>query len=663
VDDIVEKAKESMSQDATAIRMQTQNLIAKQQKLCADAHVRCEAALAAANTRMKEASKACCDAYEEALNKQLQTVVESSITEDTLNQEMVVAAEAHRDNIQKMTAIPPLVVDEHRLQLQIRCAAAEENSEDLQRELKALKGGDAEGKIDGLQKDLEDLRLKFAKAQEKYSAQSVLLENFEKENELLRRANKNINSTYDKMKRASLMDEGVMVGLKKKLETAESELESLKRKRTDSISPERTITGILKRPSAASPSGQNVPSSSVQPTPKKSRNRKNRWDSTHSSSVPNKPPPISSNRDGLKRGYEHTPQIQRKDPVLHKSLSSARKKQDVIRDIEESAATLGLARSDFSLVFHRFTIEDQVTVIKKALAYVETIITSTCVHLLKAVKAGGNPVQTYLDTLSLSQVAALRKDVDDALEQCEDSGRYMAVYQGGDDLPSRVRRQCFTKDGKPLKPHKLTDMLKNLHVRLGCHSQHCIPIGFYYAKWSEKLHFHLARAVNNYDHSGLIRRFPHCRAEQRSRLLKTIDKWKKRKAIAKEQNKQCAIRSCGRRRIGTIKAMELILQHVDKGCLQYPLPCEEMYINLRKLHAAQDHLKAYERVPLPVPSLLCGRHSLGRGRGRGVYAGNKSCTSVSRGVQCRRCTRCGHRRPHRRCGAACPRSYHPVCLA
>jgi hypothetical protein len=57
-----------------------------------------------------------------------------------------------------------------------------------------------------------------------------------------------------------------------------------------------------------------------------------------------------------------------------------------------------------------------------------------------------------------------------------------------------VRRQCFTKDGKPLKPHKLNDMLQKLHVRLGCHSQHFIPIGFYYAKWSDKLHFHLARA-------------------------------------------------------------------------------------------------------------------------------------------------------------------------
>ncbi len=31
-------------------------------------------------------------------------------------------------------------------------------------------------------------------------------------------------------------------------------------------------------------------------------------------------------------------------------------------------------------------------------------------------------------------------------------------------------------------------------MRLGCHSLHCIPIGFYYAKWIEKLHFYLERA-------------------------------------------------------------------------------------------------------------------------------------------------------------------------
>jgi hypothetical protein len=92
-------------------------------------------------------------------------VLESTITEDTLNQEMVVAAQAHRDSIQKMTAIPPLVTDENRLQLQIRCAAAEEKAEDLQQELQALKGRDSEGKVGSLPKELCDLRTKLAKAQ------------------------------------------------------------------------------------------------------------------------------------------------------------------------------------------------------------------------------------------------------------------------------------------------------------------------------------------------------------------------------------------------------------------------------------------------------------------------------------------------------------------
>ncbi len=131
-------------------------------------------------------------------------------------------------------------------------------------------------------------------------------------NDALLKANKRlqeklgrVNSDYDKMKGEALMDEDIMVGLKKRLETAESELESLKRKRADSISPERVITGILKRPAVLSPSGHNVPSSSAQPTPKKSR-RRNRWDEVHSSSMPTKPPPISSNRDGLKRSNEHT---------------------------------------------------------------------------------------------------------------------------------------------------------------------------------------------------------------------------------------------------------------------------------------------------------------------------------------------------------------------
>jgi hypothetical protein len=58
VDEIKEQAKKSMRQDATAIRMQTQNLIDKKNRLLLDAHNRCEAALAAVHSRMKDASKA-----------------------------------------------------------------------------------------------------------------------------------------------------------------------------------------------------------------------------------------------------------------------------------------------------------------------------------------------------------------------------------------------------------------------------------------------------------------------------------------------------------------------------------------------------------------------------------------------------------------------------
>jgi hypothetical protein len=252
VNDIVEQAKESISQDATAIRMQTQNFIDKKNRLLLDAHTRCEAALEVVHSCMKNASKAYGDAYEEALNQQLKTVIDSTITEETLNQEMVIATNAHRDSIQRMTAIPPLVMEETRLQIQIRCAAAEEKAEDLQQELQSLIGKDSEGKIASLLKELGDLRSKLAKSQGENSEYAEVNESM---NDILRRTNKRlqeklgkVNSDNNRMKRAAQMDEDIMIGLKKKLETAESELESLKRKRTDSIRTERAITGILKRP-------------------------------------------------------------------------------------------------------------------------------------------------------------------------------------------------------------------------------------------------------------------------------------------------------------------------------------------------------------------------------------------------------------------------------
>ncbi len=68
-------------------------------------------------------------------------------------------------------------------------------------------------------------------------------------------------------------------------------------------------------------------------------------------------------------------------------------------------------------------------------------------------------------------------------------------------LYQRVREQCFTHGGQPLKPHKLETlpMYKKLHHRLRLHNLHAIPVGFYYAKWSEKLHFHLSNGGRKVD--------------------------------------------------------------------------------------------------------------------------------------------------------------------
>ena len=45
------------------------------------------------------------------------------------------------------------------------------------------------------------------------------------------------------------------------------------------------------------------------------------------------------------------------------------------------------------------------------------------------------------------RVRNLQKEVDAALEQCEDSSKRMAVYRGGEDLAQRIRAQSFSRDG------------------------------------------------------------------------------------------------------------------------------------------------------------------------------------------------------------------------
>ncbi len=82
-----------------------------------------------------------------------------------------------------------------------------------------------------------------------------------------------INAHNSTLARQTKLDESVLLGMKARMETAENELERLKRKRTDSISPERVITGILKRPGASPHSakpaaGTDAPPASAQPTPK-----------------------------------------------------------------------------------------------------------------------------------------------------------------------------------------------------------------------------------------------------------------------------------------------------------------------------------------------------------------------------------------------------------
>jgi hypothetical protein len=157
VDEIVAEAKDSMSKEAVAIRMRNQNLVDQQHRLREEARIQCERAFADVNQRMKDTS----DAYGAALERQLKLLEESTITEETLLDEMLQASQAHRNRIRTATAIPPLVMDADRLQLQVKCAAAEEKAEDLQKQLQDLKSSEErklEEKVKQLQNELEGLQ-------------------------------------------------------------------------------------------------------------------------------------------------------------------------------------------------------------------------------------------------------------------------------------------------------------------------------------------------------------------------------------------------------------------------------------------------------------------------------------------------------------------------
>ena len=185
-----------------------------------------------------------------------------------------------------------------------------------------------------------------------------------------------------------------------------------------------------------------------------------------------------------------------RDPVLHSALTSFENKADIIKQIDTSADYLGLGRNR-ELVFHRSTVSDQAKVIKKALAYAELVITANSRYKMPEQPKGRqrvNYVKAYLDGMTNAQVIELQKDTKRALEDLEDTNRSMAVYRDGEDLLERVNLSCFTPSPMGLlsrQAYKAVDEKTRLHATLAFPSLYRIPVGFYYAKWLEKLDYYL----------------------------------------------------------------------------------------------------------------------------------------------------------------------------
>jgi hypothetical protein len=103
-------------------------------------------------------------------------------------------------------------------------------------------------------------------------------------------------------------------------------------------------------------------------------------------------------------------------------------------------------------------------------------------------------VKAYLDDMTNAEVVELQKDTRRALEDLEDTNRSMAVYRDGEDLLERVQVACFTQGQQRLLPkdaYEPLDGKTTLHARLAVPKLYCIPVGFYYAKWMEKLDYYL----------------------------------------------------------------------------------------------------------------------------------------------------------------------------
>jgi hypothetical protein len=133
-----------MSHEVTTIRMRNLAHIERHNNMIAATHL-----------RMQEISLA----YEKALDEELKVIQDSTITEDTMIDEMIQqASQGHRDRIKEMRAIPPLSLDGDRQQLQIRCAAAEEKAENLQEQLQARQGSEMKARAENHERELQKAR-------------------------------------------------------------------------------------------------------------------------------------------------------------------------------------------------------------------------------------------------------------------------------------------------------------------------------------------------------------------------------------------------------------------------------------------------------------------------------------------------------------------------
>jgi hypothetical protein len=236
--------------------------------------------------------------------------------------------------------------------------------------------------------------------------------------------------------------------------TFKRQVRFLKRKRKDNTPPPASHpspTKILARPpspkvatasqASTSPARSDSPSL-LQPASKKSRSRKARWDNapaippSDNVSGKGKHPLEEKAKPGKVAVARYSPTFMEQDtldPVLSDSLNSFRTKYDINAEIDTSTETLKLGKNRH-LVFHRDTVADQAAVTRKALAYAEVIITSSCRNAVARNarrERRGNDVMAHLDTLSRRSVMQLQKDTADALENMEDTRRSMAVILSG----------------------------------------------------------------------------------------------------------------------------------------------------------------------------------------------------------------------------------------